>query len=178
VRLWSTVRRLHRYLPFVDLPMLFMREPELLGRGSHSSTLQLNLSRFGHTSPCLSPCLIDWGKSCTQCIPQNVHPLSRQVDECKPLLLGVGAEDVVARTVRLKAALPFIDARSLHLAPGLLMWEDPRELAAAAEALISRSATGAGSRVLHSFPDYLLILYHCTTVPLYHCTRVHARTRH
>jgi hypothetical protein len=26
--------------------------PLTLGRGSHSSTSQLNLSRFGHTSPC------------------------------------------------------------------------------------------------------------------------------
>jgi hypothetical protein len=30
------------------------------GRGLHSSTFQLNLSRIGRTSP-VSPCLIDWG---------------------------------------------------------------------------------------------------------------------
>ena len=33
----------------------------------------------------LSPCLIDWGKSCTQRIPRNVLTLSRKVDECKPV---------------------------------------------------------------------------------------------
>jgi len=91
----------------------------------------------------------------------------------EPELLGVGAEDVVARTVRLKAALPFLDARSLHLAPGLLMRE-PRELAAAAEALISRGVTGAGSRGFHSFPDCLLIVYQFTRVPVYKCTRTHS----
>jgi len=36
----------------------------------------------------VSGCLIDWGKSCTQRIPQNVLTLSREVDECKPLELG------------------------------------------------------------------------------------------
>jgi hypothetical protein len=30
-----------------------------LGRGLHSSTFQLNLSHFGHTSPC--PPVMDWG---------------------------------------------------------------------------------------------------------------------
>jgi hypothetical protein len=30
-------------------------------RGLHSSTSQLNLSRFGHTSDPVSPCLRDWG---------------------------------------------------------------------------------------------------------------------
>ena len=33
----------------------------------------------------VSSCLIDWGKSCTQRIPQNVLTLSRKVDEGKPL---------------------------------------------------------------------------------------------
>jgi hypothetical protein len=33
----------------------------------------------------VSPCLIDWGESCTQCIQQNVLSLSPKVDECKPL---------------------------------------------------------------------------------------------
>jgi len=37
----------------------------------------------------VSPCLIDWGKSCTQRIPQNVLTLSRKVDECKPLAAGL-----------------------------------------------------------------------------------------
>jgi hypothetical protein len=32
----------------------------------------------------VSPCVIDWGKSCTRRIPQNVLMLSRKVDECKP----------------------------------------------------------------------------------------------
>jgi len=36
----------------------------------------------------VSPCLIDWGKSCTQRIASNVHMLSRKVDECKPLARG------------------------------------------------------------------------------------------
>jgi hypothetical protein len=36
----------------------------------------------------VSPCLTDWGKSCTQRVPQNVLTLSRKVDECKPLALG------------------------------------------------------------------------------------------
>ena len=34
--------------------------PPPCDKGLHSSTFQLNLSRFGHTS--LPPCLIDWGK--------------------------------------------------------------------------------------------------------------------
>ena len=57
------------------------------GRGLHSPTFQLNLSRCGHTSPC-PPVSYTGGKSCTQRIPQNVLTLSRNVDECKPLAQG------------------------------------------------------------------------------------------
>jgi len=39
----------------------------LLGRGLHSSTFQLNLSRQGHLL--VSPCLIDWGKTMHQTDP-------------------------------------------------------------------------------------------------------------
>ena len=44
------------------------------GRGLHSSTFQLNLSRFGHCQA-----------ETTERLPQKVLPLSRKVDECKPL---------------------------------------------------------------------------------------------
>jgi len=57
-----------------------------VGRGLHSSNFQLNVSRFGLTSPC--PCIIDWGKSCAQRIPLNVLMLSKIVDECTPLAVG------------------------------------------------------------------------------------------
>jgi hypothetical protein len=40
----------------------------------------------------VSPSLTDWGKSCTQRIPQNVLTLSRKVDVCKPLVLGHEAQ--------------------------------------------------------------------------------------
>jgi hypothetical protein len=63
----------------------------------------------------------------------------------EPELLRVPAEDVVKRTVALKGALPFLDARALHLAPGLLM-VPPLELAAAAERLLQerRGINGEG----------------------------------
>jgi len=49
----------------------------------------------------VSPCLIDWGQSCTQRIPQNVLTLSRNVDECKPLrYVPTGAYSPRARGVR------------------------------------------------------------------------------
>jgi hypothetical protein len=59
------------------------------GRGLHSSTFQLKL--FWSHLP-VAPCSIDWGKPCTQRIPQNVLSLSRKVDECKPLAGGGGGE--------------------------------------------------------------------------------------
>jgi len=61
-------------------------DPQFGGRVLHSSTFQLNLSRFGPVI--LSPCLIDWGKPCTKRIPQNVLTLTRKVNECKPLFGG------------------------------------------------------------------------------------------
>ena len=79
----ARVRRLHRFLPVVDVPMAFMREPQLL---------------------------------------------------------RVSAEDLVRRAVRVKTALPFIDARAFHLAPGMLL-ASPDALAAAASALARRGAT-------------------------------------
>jgi len=50
-------------------------------RGLHSSTFQLNLSRFG--TPPRVP--LSGGKLRTRRIQQNVLTLSRKVDECKPL---------------------------------------------------------------------------------------------
>jgi len=50
------------------------------GRGLHSSTFQLNLSRFGHLI--VSPCLIDWGKPMHQSYPTEfayVEPKSERV---------------------------------------------------------------------------------------------------
>ena len=79
----ARVRRLHRFLPVVDVPMAFMREPELL---------------------------------------------------------RVSAEDLVRRAVRVKIALPFIDARAFHLAPAMLL-ASPDALADAAHALAQRGAT-------------------------------------
>jgi len=66
-----------------------MREKvaKVLGRGLHSSTFQLNLSRFGHTFLC-TPVYQTGGKSCDQRIPQNVLTLSQKVDESQPLVLG------------------------------------------------------------------------------------------
>ena len=52
-------------------------------RGLHSSTIQLNLSRFGHTSPCPPvPCLIDWGEMIHPTYPTKcayVEPKSGRV---------------------------------------------------------------------------------------------------
>jgi hypothetical protein len=51
-------------------------------RGLHSSTFQLNLSRFGHTSLC-PPCLID----CMQpTYPTKCAFIEPKLDECKPLV--------------------------------------------------------------------------------------------
>ena len=58
------------------------------GRGLHSSTFHLNLGRSGHTSPC-PPVQYTDGKPCAQRIPRNVLTLSRNVDECKPLVRGI-----------------------------------------------------------------------------------------
>jgi hypothetical protein len=44
---------------------------------------------WSHLPVC--PCLIDWGKSCTRRIQQNVLTLSRKVDECKPLPVPIVA---------------------------------------------------------------------------------------
>ena len=63
------------------------------GRGLHSSTFQLNLSRFGHTSPCL-PVSQTRGKSCTQRITQHMLTSSRKVDECTTLVAGAAAAGV------------------------------------------------------------------------------------
>jgi hypothetical protein len=55
------------------------------GRGLHSSTFQLNLSRL------LSPI-----HQRTHRIPQNVLTLSREVDECKPLAWGARFQHLAA----------------------------------------------------------------------------------
>ena len=62
----------------------------------------------------------------------------------EPELVNYSAEDIVRRTVALKGALPFLDARSLHLAPGLLLAE-PTALAAAVERLTDGDGGGGES---------------------------------
>jgi hypothetical protein len=52
-------------------------EPRTAGRSLHSSSSQLNLSRFHHLNP-----------STTQRVLQKVLTSSRKVDECKPLVAG------------------------------------------------------------------------------------------
>jgi len=50
------------------------------GKGLHSSTFQLNLSRFCH--PLVSPCLVDWGKTMLPTYPTKcayVEPRSGRV---------------------------------------------------------------------------------------------------
>ena len=50
------------------------------GRGLHSSTFQLKLSRFGHLL--VLPCLMDWGTTMHQTYPTNcayVEPKSERV---------------------------------------------------------------------------------------------------
>jgi tRNA 2-selenouridine synthase len=44
----------------VNVPLFSDEERAKVGRGLHSSTFQLNPSRFGHLP--VSPSLIDWGK--------------------------------------------------------------------------------------------------------------------
>jgi hypothetical protein len=76
-----------------------------VGRGSHSSTSQLNLSAFCGIGVHL---VVVYGvfrrcqgvlrsiRGCSGCIMcQKRHRLSREVDECKPLAVGVGTAWVV-----------------------------------------------------------------------------------
>jgi hypothetical protein len=81
----------------MDLTMwhTFCFDAAIIGRGLPSSTFQLNLSRFRykiyptnsletvHTSQTTSKQLLN-----ATPIPQKVLTLSRQVDECRPLIIG------------------------------------------------------------------------------------------
>jgi len=74
----------------------------------------------------MSPCLIDLKKSCSHCIPQNMHTLSRKVDEKSlPHALALEREHVFAQRCRdarvrlvhrraADAAAPADDAAAAH----------------------------------------------------------------
>jgi len=55
---WRAMDHLH---PEWRVWSQFLTNEQATGRGSHSSTCQLNLSRFCHLL--VSPCLIDWGET-------------------------------------------------------------------------------------------------------------------
>jgi hypothetical protein len=85
-----------------------IRNPDLSGRGLHSSTSQLNLSHVSHkATPYISP-----DTPLTRAtqplrappIPYKALKLSRKVDECKPLLSGEKIASIYARLKEKAAA--------------------------------------------------------------------------
>jgi hypothetical protein len=69
----------------------------------------------------VSPCLIDWGKSCAQRIPQNVLTLSRIVDKCRPQGGGGGGGRGVERIQR--GVLGAAPVRRCSLTPSNPRWK-------------------------------------------------------
>ena len=72
------------------------------GRGLHSSTFQLNLSRSSHKRHPEHPLLPPDASQTPPRQPLNAPPIphkaltfSREVDECKPLFRGMGTDDIM-----------------------------------------------------------------------------------